>query len=353
MCRCLKFLPIFGVAIMACWPLAIRAADPDSQNANPADTTTVQLPASAFTQSDAGPQLIRAQLSYPPGEPAIAALPLPPQPPAPPQYQGASSRRGWFSLAHLPPTGQPRDLITAAGGGDVAVVNDFTLLNDISQAEEASHKRLKRWLIENQNHGITYSCEQSDGALPRNAAGPNLLPPQQAKPLLAAADAPPEKLDLDDEEPAKVILDIREQVGPKLFEGTIFEDAGWRARTSGTQDRTDQRAQLVRCIRDLQQNREQCAGHCEVCCEAQCENECENHCEFAESAGGEEAAPTAQAAVPALRQAWRQLDQAAELLEEQKLYDRADQLRSVAQQLREQAREADAPAQALRHVDRK
>jgi hypothetical protein len=48
--------------------------------------------------------------------------------------------------------------------------------------------------------------------------------------------------------------------------------------------------------------------------------------------------------VPALRQASRQLDKLAEALEEQKLYDRADELRGMAQQLREQARGSDSPA---------
>jgi hypothetical protein len=43
--------------------------------------------------------------------------------------------------------------------------------------------------------------------------------------------------------------------------------------------------------------------------------------------------------VGTLRQAGRMLDEAAELLEEQALYDRADELRGMAQQLREDARQ--------------
>ncbi|HEX4148413.1 MAG TPA: hypothetical protein VHY20_05475 [Pirellulales bacterium] len=375
MCRCIRFLPTFSVAIIACWPLAILAADPDSSSDRTSRRTEVQLPTWAFDKVSSASS---ATDDEPTGDdgPVLADpqsdAPLPPTdyqqspPPAPlPPSQAASSRRQWLSLARRTTAAEPKTTEIAADD-NLVLLNDGVYLSNWLEASAAataaktsawSQQRLKRALIEHQVNPITYSCEQTGCEPTIESTGPRLFKPQQATslirlqckdgpdPLQGAAEAPPEKLDLDEGEPAKVILDIREQVGPKLLEGTIFGEAGWRARATGEAQRPDSHAVLVRCIRDLAQDREAC------------DDTCESHCEFAEAAPPEVAAtpPAMAAAVPALRQASRQLDQMAELLEEQKLYDRADQLRDMAQQMREQARAAEGhpSATAQRAVEQK
>jgi hypothetical protein len=345
MCRKFLLRSMWGLSIVASLSIAASAADPSDDDV---DTTT-------------GPILVAPQNERL----------------APAREPASSSRRQWLDRA-------PTIAAYPPGISDTTLINDYALLHDeqgnyqpddqpasasrVTRAAAWCGQRLKRALIEVHGAAITYSCEQ-----PEANAGPKLLPPQQAKPIaaLAEADVEVESLQLDPDEPAKVILDIREQVGPKLFEGTIFEDAGWRARASAETPRTDQRAQLVRCIRDMAQNRETCDDHCEFdactdtsctgtsCTETSCTGTsctetsctgiscpatgCPATCAALASAGDAEPS-TSPSAVPALRQASRQLDKLAEALEEQKLYDRADELRGMAQQLREQARGADSPA---------
>jgi hypothetical protein len=351
MCRKFLLLSVWGLSIVASLPIAAWAADPSDDDA---DTAT-------------GPILVAPQNE----RPAAAREPA------------SSSRRQWLDRAHsigMDKADHTDDLNSASRVAyDTTLINDYWLTHgaqpddqpaSTSRAARAAAwcgQRLKRALIEVHGAAITYSCEQPDAS-----AGPKLLPPQQAKPIaaLAEADVEVESLQLDPDEPAKVILDIREQVGPKLFAGTIFEDAGWRARASAETPRADQRAQLVRCIRDMAQNRETCDDHCEFVCDpstgasgyrmvsstSQCDDQCEFDtcptsypttctatCATLTSAGDAEPA-TPPSAVPALRQTSRQLDKLAEALEEQKLYDRADELRGLAQQLREQARGSDSPA---------
>jgi hypothetical protein len=320
-------LSAWGLSIVASLPSAALAADPSNDDGDSAN----------------GPILVAPQNDRPP----VAEADEP----------TGSSRRQWLGLRRPLALDPARNLQTAQKlAYDTTLINDYdnTLIHHFDQpddqpddlAESASRaaraaawcgQRLKRALIEAHSAAITYSCEQAE-----EHAGPKLLPPQQAKPLTALADDSVDNLQLDPDEPAKVILDIREQVGPKLFEGTIFEDAGWRARASAETSPADHRAQLVRCIRDMAENRE-----------AENREPCAAHCEFDSCAGATgcpaacvTVAPPADAEpsppIRALRQTSRQLDKLAESLEEQKLYDQADELREMAQQMRMMVRASES-----------
>lgn len=334
----------------------------------------------------AGPELIAPQNSNEDestvGQSDDASLPPAPEP----AIKNGSSRRQWLRLgrvtgmstsdesASAPKLAYDETYPRAYGTGDMTLINDCQTIAGNTRRDPSTappepidlwdSQRLKRVLIDRLGHSCGYDCEQTT-----TNPGPSLLPPQQAVPLAAASDAAADKLQLQANEPAKVILDIRDKVGPKMFEGTIFEEPGWRARTSLDNHEDDARAQLVRCIRELAQSGdqggEQCCGGC---CEFDtCDptNDCQcSQCQL-EACAKSRAWHTAAAplparppealnssSVPALRQASRQLDSVAEMLEEQRLYERADELRGMAQTLRQQARENEGDAPTTRSAAR-
>jgi hypothetical protein len=179
---------------------------------------------------------------------------------------------------------------------------------------------------------LSYNCEDQANDAPARLP----VPPPDIIPISATEtiDGVRSSAPLAADDPARVILEIRDKVGPNLFAGTIFQDSNDKQDSNEAftksikTEPTDQRAVLVRCIRDLEQNREplsaasgDCDGQCECCT-------------------GRLSAASSPEAVQALRLASRQLQEIAEVLEEQHLYDRADQLRDAATELRQQARDA-------------
>lgn len=125
-----------------------------------------------------------------------------------------------------------------------------------------------------------------------------------------AADNADEAEVLQSGEPAEVILEMRKRLGPSLFEGTDF---------SGSPDL------LVKWIRALDaENRRRQAEE-----------------DPAEGDDGSPAHATTDVheQVKALREASRQLQAAADLLEDQNLFESSDHIRELADHLRQQSRE--------------
>jgi hypothetical protein len=114
-------------------------------------------------------------------------------------------------------------------------------------------------------------------------------------------------------EPAQVILDTQKRLGKSVLEGTEF---------SGSPEL------LIQWIRALdEENRRQQAMLEEV-----------SRADVDE-VDAETPALTGQAQIESLRQACRQLEEAADLLEDQNLFEAADSVRSVADALRRESRE--------------
>lgn len=323
------------------------------------------------------------------GSPKGGPVLIAPQNETPPSAsaKAASSRRHWLAQV---PAALPH---TALDSGPTTLPFRATVTSDCERptcslgqwgvgcAAEWCAERLKKALIDGHVDGVAYNCNQQT-----NAAGPRLLPPQQARPLLAAADAEVEELELKPDEPAKVILDIREQVGPKLFKDTIFDETGWRARTADADPTAASKARLVQCIREMASADQPDDKPCEAYCQplgpctgrSSATGSGERHCEFdcpllpqcngtacgctrpgcpgPECQDGccehstDSMSPAAPSDVTVLRQTSRQLDALAEQLEDQQDYDRADELRALGQQLRHVARGSQARATVARRA---
>jgi hypothetical protein len=164
-------------------------------------------------------------------------------------------------------------------------------------------------------------------------------------------------LQLKPGEAAQEILDVARRLGPGPLHGTIFDDEPATAlvRIPGTdrcfraQRNSESMARAIRSLeaRDRQQRYE--GPNIEAAFEDSAEQEPQRAAEIVPGIApfeqtipqGETLQGTAEQ-IDALRQAGRMLEKAANLLEEQALYERADELRGQAQQLREDAREAKA-----------
>jgi hypothetical protein len=124
-------------------------------------------------------------------------------------------------------------------------------------------------------------------------------------------------------EPAQVILDLRERLGASALEGSEFTV------------KPDALAKLIRALdREARQQ------------EPPAQLDTPSWCEPASPSWSDAPAPAPappsfaddEATISALRAASRQLDEAAELLEQQNLFERADALREQAHELRQDAR---------------
>ena len=114
-------------------------------------------------------------------------------------------------------------------------------------------------------------------------------------------------------EPAQVIMELRERLGTSALEGSEFTV------------KPDALAKLIRALdREAQQEEQDSFDRAPLLepLPSALAEPAENH----------------DAAISALRMASRQLDEAADVLEEQNLFERADQLRGQADQLRRDAR---------------
>jgi hypothetical protein len=146
----------------------------------------------------------------------------------------------------------------------------------------------------------------------------------------------PAETRLREGEPAKLLLQTMKQVRPSIIDGTIFQDSRPIADSEAMPlEGEGSAAIIVRCIRNL---------------EAQAEHQ---RMPVATTSLISTPAPDAPStlmpspettpeAVSALRQAGRDLESTANMLEERGLYDQADHLRAVAQEMRIEARAATA-----------
>jgi hypothetical protein len=147
----------------------------------------------------------------------------------------------------------------------------------------------------------------------------------------------PAEVKLREGEPAKVLLQAMKQVRPSILDGTIFQDSRPIDDAEAMPlEGEGSAAIIVRCIRNL---------------EAQADRHRLPEGTACVSSSPAPAAPTAvpeasPEAVAALRQAGRDLEETANMLEERGLYDQADHLRAVAQEMRIQARATNASSQS-------
>ncbi|HEV7225977.1 MAG TPA: hypothetical protein VGN42_24945 [Pirellulales bacterium] len=118
-------------------------------------------------------------------------------------------------------------------------------------------------------------------------------------------------------EPAQVILDLRERLGASALEGSEFTV------------KPDALAKLIRAL-DREARQQETLS--------QLEPESWTPPTPSWSAAAAPSSPADEATISALRAASRQLDEAAELLEQQNLFERADELREQADRLRRDAR---------------
>lgn len=147
------------------------------------------------------------------------------------------------------------------------------------------------------------------------------------------ADSPAPTLKLRPGEAAQVILELIDQVGPSVLDGTLYAqpiadgDLTCMARPRGATQGTPREA-LVQWIRRAEAERDKQRVEADVAVET--------------------IAPTQEPQVDArqanlvdtLRTVGEELDDAANLLERQSLFFRADQLRELATQLRQESRSA-------------
>jgi hypothetical protein len=154
---------------------------------------------------------------------------------------------------------------------------------------------------------------------------------------------------LDPNETAGQIIDVMERVGPSVLEGSLFQEArtadcpcpgecacpgacvcpGGCACPDGCGQTEDERTSLIKYLRHLErqeQSRRQSSGA-----------DCREY-EYAEL----DRAEVVEESIDILRETSFDLDMAAHRLEGQNLYYRADQLRDLAAQLRQEARSAHA-----------
>jgi hypothetical protein len=148
----------------------------------------------------------------------------------------------------------------------------------------------------------------------------------------------PAETRLREGEPAKMLLQAMKKVRPSVIDGTIFQDSkpiddSEHAPLEGS----DSTAIIVRCIRDLEAQAELHRMPEGAACLGTTPN----------STNLPTAVEQNPDAVSALRQAGRDLEATANMLEERGLYEQADQLRGVAQEMRVQARSSTATAQSV------
>ncbi len=158
-------------------------------------------------------------------------------------------------------------------------------------------------------------------------------------PAKDAADFVPEEpteVRLREGEPAKVLLQTMKQVRPSILDGTIFQESH-PINDSDAMPLEGQGSQaiMVRCIRNLEAQAEQHRAPEGTACLSSSTPPSHSYAPVEST----EAMPDA---VAALRQAGREIEATANMLEERGLYDQADQLRAVAQEMRIQARTATA-----------
>jgi hypothetical protein len=159
-------------------------------------------------------------------------------------------------------------------------------------------------------------------------------------------------LQLQPGEPALEILEVARRLGPGPLHGTIFDDESTTegVPTAGIKEcfRSQRSGEsLARAIQSLEA-RERAQQDDSPNIEAAFEDSVEpesihapetfDRAERVDPQASSLGATTAR--IEALRQAGKMLEKAANLLEEQNLYERADELRSQAQFLRQDAREA-------------
>ena len=136
-------------------------------------------------------------------------------------------------------------------------------------------------------------------------------------PVAAKAPTEPRLFQLDPNEPAHDILGIKAQVGPRIFDGTMF------SRTAATEEieepSTDEIfARQIRALEAEQRRTTHMPG------------------ELKPATAWPDQNQSPEAAV--LRQASWQLEQAAQMLEEHRLYKRADEVRQMASEMRKESR---------------
>jgi hypothetical protein len=173
---------------------------------------------------------------------------------------------------------------------------------------------------------------------------------------------------LDPNEPACQILDVMQRVGPSVLEGSLFQEArtddcafgacqcpagcqcpacdGHGRCACGTE--ADDRLSLIRILRRLEaqeQAQREARGffHDPVAARASCtcpDEECEHAAATRAAIGCPDAESNLDDSIEILRETSFELEIAAHRLESENLYYRADQLREMAGQLRQEARSA-------------
>ena len=155
---------------------------------------------------------------------------------------------------------------------------------------------------------------------------------QQMQPPVApgAHLAEPGRFPLDPNEPAKELLEIVEKTNPEIFDGMLNRPAvvGDRHQSDAAEGhRQETREAFVQAFRQLDAEERSRGATVTVSAEEPL-------------SPGPAKQPSHPAAVDALRMASRQLDQAAQVLEDQRLYTQADELWEMSRRLRLEARAA-------------
>lgn len=144
------------------------------------------------------------------------------------------------------------------------------------------------------------------------------------------ASCPGDETTLETGEPAQVILETMKQVRPSVLDGTLFENAKPIGRQR-EQAELNPLGVTVRCIRALDAQQQRTA-----------EGNFKPEARPAANVRPVSVMPSNAKTVLSLREAGRQLDATAELLEAEQLYEQADQIRAMAQQFRIEARAANS-----------
>jgi hypothetical protein len=156
---------------------------------------------------------------------------------------------------------------------------------------------------------------------------------QQAGTLAPVAD---EESKLAPNDPVKLILEFMLETDASVLRGTAFDPAEPTGACTGNCQH-EERQIVIRCVRNLEANQQHAA------------------CRISAAASPISVAEDGNSAdvVVALRKASRQLEESANLLEDQRLYNQADELREMATELRHQARVTgpDIPAKPLNYSE--
>jgi hypothetical protein len=211
---------------------------------------------------------------------------------------------------------------------------DPLALDDLSAPKKVAAQRPPMASAENENYVTPcgHACPVCQGLQspdPSIDAAAQYVPEEPAETRLRQGN-------VLESEPAKLLLQTMKQVRPSIIDGTIFQDS----RPIDDQEAMPLEGEgsaaiIVRCIRNLEAQ----AEHQRMPDATACLTTTTAPVAPSPLMTPPEATPEA---VSALRQAGRDLEATANMLEERGLYDQADHLRAVAQEMRIEARTATA-----------